>query len=85
MSVIGVRHRGAVSDTNLLPTYPETKIGFVEGDGVWLTGIDGRRYLDFAAGIAVVSLGHRHPAPLHLLGDLRAGAVHDTDGVAERA
>jgi len=53
-----------VSDTRLLPTYPETKIGFVEGDGVWLTATDGRRYLDFAAGIAVVSLGHRHPAPL---------------------
>ncbi|HEY5100173.1 MAG TPA: aminotransferase class III-fold pyridoxal phosphate-dependent enzyme [Gaiellaceae bacterium] len=51
-------------EPHLLPTYPETKIGFVEGDGVWLTGTDGRRYLDFAAGIAVVSLGHRHPAPL---------------------
>jgi acetylornithine/N-succinyldiaminopimelate aminotransferase len=48
----------------LLPTYPPPPIGFVEGDGVWLTGADGRRYLDFAAGIAVVSLGHRHPAPL---------------------
>jgi acetylornithine aminotransferase len=51
-------------ETRLLPTYPEAKAGFVEGDGVWLTGTDGRRYLDFAAGIAVVSLGHRHPAPL---------------------
>jgi len=48
----------------LLPTYPPTSIGFVEGNGLWLTGADGRRYLDFAAGIAVVSLGHRHPAPL---------------------
>ncbi|HLX19737.1 MAG TPA: aminotransferase class III-fold pyridoxal phosphate-dependent enzyme, partial [Gaiellaceae bacterium] len=51
-------------ESRLLPTYPETKVGFVEGDGTWLTGSDGRRYLDFAAGIAVVSLGHRHPAPL---------------------
>ena len=51
-------------ETWLLPTYPPTKVGFVEGDGMWLTGTDGRRYLDFAAGIAVVSLGHRHPAPL---------------------
>ena len=50
--------------SHLLPTYPETKIGFVEGDGMTLTGTDGRHYLDFAAGIAVVSLGHRHPAPL---------------------
>ena len=51
-------------ETRLLPTYPEAKVGFVVGDGVWLLGMDGRRYLDFAAGIAVVSLGHRHPAPL---------------------
>ena len=53
-----------VSETRLLPAYPEAKVAFVEGDGAWLTGADGRRYLDFAAGIAVVSLGHRHPAPL---------------------
>ena len=48
----------------LLPTYPPAKATFVEGDGVHLVDADGRRYLDFAAGIAVVSLGHRHPAPL---------------------
>jgi acetylornithine aminotransferase len=53
-----------ILESALLPTYPAASIGFVEGDGVWLTGTDGRRYLDFAAGIAVVSLGHRHPAPL---------------------
>jgi acetylornithine aminotransferase len=50
--------------SNLLPTYPEPRVEFVSGDGVWLTGADGREYLDFAAGIAVVGLGHRHPAPL---------------------
>jgi acetylornithine/N-succinyldiaminopimelate aminotransferase len=54
----------AVLESALLPTYPPPSIGFLEGDGVWLIGTDGRRYLDFAAGIAVVSLGHRHPAPL---------------------
>jgi acetylornithine/N-succinyldiaminopimelate aminotransferase len=51
-------------DTALLPTYPPTRVTFVEGDGVWLTDDMGRRYLDFAGGIAVVALGHRHPAPL---------------------
>ena len=51
-------------ESALLPVYPPPRIGFAEGDGVWLTGTDGVRYLDFAAGIAVVSLGHRHPAPL---------------------
>ena len=48
----------------LLPTYPEPRVAFVDGDGVYLTGADGTRYLDFAAGIAVVGLGHKHPAPL---------------------
>ena len=48
----------------LLPTYPPTRVTFVDGDGVWLTDDVGRRYLDFAAGIAVVALGHKHPAPL---------------------
>ena len=54
----------SVLDTALLPTYPPTRVTFVEGDGVWLTDDAGRRYLDFAGGIAVVALGHRHPAPL---------------------
>jgi acetylornithine/N-succinyldiaminopimelate aminotransferase len=53
-----------VLESALLPTYPTTRVTFVEGDGVWLFDHAGRRYLDFAAGIAVVGLGHRHPAPL---------------------
>jgi acetylornithine/succinyldiaminopimelate/putrescine aminotransferase len=51
-----------VHEHNLLPVYPRADVTFVEGDGVWLTDADGKRYLDFAAGIAVVGLGHRHPA-----------------------
>jgi predicted acetylornithine/succinylornithine family transaminase len=47
----------------LLPTYSRAAVTFVDGDGVWLTADDGRRFLDFAAGIAVVALGHGHPAP----------------------
>ena len=48
----------------LLPTYPATRVTFVDGDGARLYDDAGREYLDFAAGIAVVGLGHRHPAPL---------------------
>jgi acetylornithine/N-succinyldiaminopimelate aminotransferase len=48
----------------LLPVYPPVPRTFVDGDGVWLVDTDGRRYLDFGAGIAVVALGHRHPAAL---------------------
>jgi acetylornithine/N-succinyldiaminopimelate aminotransferase len=48
----------------VLPTYVRTDVTFVDGNGSWLTAADGTRYLDFAAGIAVVGLGHGHPAPL---------------------
>ena len=48
----------------MLPVYARAGVTFVEGEGCRLTAADGRRYLDFAAGIAVVALGHRHPAPL---------------------
>jgi acetylornithine/N-succinyldiaminopimelate aminotransferase len=48
----------------LLPTYARADVTFVDGDGTWLTAADGRRFLDFAAGIAVVALGHAHPEPL---------------------
>jgi acetylornithine/N-succinyldiaminopimelate aminotransferase len=54
----------AVAESSLLPVYPPPRVAFVEGEGVRLTASDGRRYLDFASGIAVVGLGHRHPAPL---------------------
>jgi predicted acetylornithine/succinylornithine family transaminase len=48
----------------LLPTYARQDVTFVEGEGAWLTDDTGKRYLDLFAGIAVVGLGHRHPAPL---------------------
>jgi acetylornithine/N-succinyldiaminopimelate aminotransferase len=48
----------------LLPTYPPTEITIVHGEGPRVWDIDGLEYLDFGAGIAVVALGHGHPAPL---------------------
>lgn len=48
----------------LLPAYPPPPVTFVDGEGARVVDDTGRSYLDFAAGIAVVGLGHRHPAPL---------------------
>ncbi|WMX44000.1 ornithine--oxo-acid transaminase [Streptomyces roseicoloratus] len=31
------------------------------GEGAWVTGLDGRRYLDFVAGYSALNFGHRHP------------------------
>ena len=45
----------------LMPTYNRADLAFERGEGAYLFSTDGRRYLDFAAGIAVNSLGHSHP------------------------
>ena len=48
----------------LLPTYARADLTIVDGDGCRVRDANGREYLDFGGGIAVVSLGHCHPAPL---------------------
>ncbi len=45
----------------LYDTYNRAALRFERGEGIWLVTEDGERYLDFAAGIAVNSLGHSHP------------------------
>ena len=47
--------------TPLMPNYARTELAFERGEGCWLVTADGRRVLDFGAGIAVNSLGHSHP------------------------
>ena len=48
----------------LLPTYARADVTIVRGEGCRVWDDAGREYLDFVAGIAVVGLGHCHPAPL---------------------
>jgi acetylornithine/N-succinyldiaminopimelate aminotransferase len=45
----------------LYPTYPRADLAFKHGEGAWLIAENGDRYLDFSAGVAVLSLGHNHP------------------------
>jgi len=45
----------------LLPTYNRANVAFVRGEGSYLFADDGKRYLDFGAGIAVNAFGHGHP------------------------
>jgi acetylornithine/N-succinyldiaminopimelate aminotransferase len=54
-----------------MPTYARTDVIFDRGEGAWLIATDGRRFLDFGAGIAVTALGHAHP---HLVAALKAQA-----------
>lgn len=47
--------------TPLMPVYPRCAVRPVRGEGCYLIGERGERYLDFASGIAVNLLGHGHP------------------------
>ena len=47
--------------THLFPTYARLDLSVKEATGVTVTDIDGKQYLDCAAGIGVLNLGHRHP------------------------
>ena len=45
----------------IMPSYGRIDIAFERGEGPYLITGEGRRYLDFACGIAVTALGHGHP------------------------
>lgn len=49
---------------------------FVRGEGAHLWDADGRRYLDFLAGIAVDSLGHAHPVFVEAISRQAATLAH---------
>ena len=58
--------------SHLLPVFARADLAFERGEGAWLIGTDGERYLDFTSGVAVNSLGHAHP---HLVAALQEQAT----------
>lgn len=61
-----------MSGSALYETFARAPLAFERGEGSWLVTGDGERYLDFAGGIAVNSLGHGHP---HLVAALTEQAA----------
>jgi acetylornithine/N-succinyldiaminopimelate aminotransferase len=62
--------------TPLMPVYPRCGVRPVRGEGCYLIGENGERYLDFASGIAVNLLGHGHPKLTKAIQDQAATLVH---------
>ncbi|MGA0123231.1 MAG: acetylornithine transaminase [Gaiellales bacterium] len=60
----------------MMANYPPRPLGLVRGEGCWVWDEDGNRYLDLIAGIAVVTLGHGHPAPTRALAEQAALLGH---------
>ncbi len=62
--------------THVAKTYGRYPLVAVAGEGCWLTDIDGKKYLDFLAGVAVNNLGHCHPKVVAALQDQAGKLLH---------
>lgn len=60
----------------VVPSYARQAVSFVKGEGSWLIDEQGDRYLDFASGVAVVSLGHSNPAISSVIAEQSATLMH---------
>ena len=64
----------------ILGTYKRAPMEFVRGEGVELIDSDGKRYLDFASGIAVNALGYGDAGIAHVITDaLSTGLIHTSN------
>jgi acetylornithine/N-succinyldiaminopimelate aminotransferase len=61
---------------SLMPNYNRADIAFDRGEGAYLFDQQGRRYLDFGAGIATSSLGHGHPHLSAAIAEQAAKVIH---------
>lgn len=66
------RDHGTVAAT----IYRYTDIAFQRGDGMYLYDFEGRKYLDFVAGIATMNVGHCHPAVVEAICDQARTLIH---------
>ena len=60
-------------------TYGRLPIALERGDGCYLWDVNGKRYLDALAGIAVNTLGHNHPKLVPALQDQVARMIHSSN------
>ena len=63
----------AVASPSLTRAYP---LVAESGSGLVVTDVDGNRFLDFAAGIAVCSTGHSHPKVVRAIKDQADRLIH---------
>src|SRR5262245_50719915 len=66
------RYRTAVA--GVLPAYFDVVAD--RGEGSWLWDVEGRRYLDFGAGIAVTVTGHCHPRVVEAITRQASSLLH---------
>ncbi|MBI2972752.1 MAG: acetylornithine transaminase [Armatimonadetes bacterium] len=63
----------------LMSTYKRAPVAFASGQGVRLTDMEGKTYLDFVAGIAVSILGHNHPELVSAIAQQASKVIHTSN------
>ena len=63
----------------LLQTYQRYPLAIARGKGVFVYDVDGRRYLDFVAGLGVNALGHAHPRIVKTIREQAARVIHTSN------
>ena len=76
MNTVTLEEISALYEKYVMETYARADLLFVRGQGSYLYDSTGKEYLDFAAGIAVCSLGHCHPRVTKAIQDQAAKLVH---------
>ena len=66
-------------DRHVIPTYGRFDLRLARGRGCEVWDEEGKRYLDFGAGIAVTSIGHAHPRVVRVLQEQVATLVHTSN------
>ncbi len=69
----------ALEQRYVMRTYKRAPVEFVRGEGSWLFDSEGRRYLDFLAGISVCSVGHCHPAVVEAVREQAGRLIHTSN------
>ncbi len=57
-------------------TYGRYPLVAERGEGCWLYDVEGKKYLDFLAGVAVNNLGHCHPKVVAALQEQAGKLLH---------
>ncbi|MCE5218534.1 aspartate aminotransferase family protein [bacterium] len=63
----------------IMPTYGRLPIAFVRGEGARLWDAEGKEYLDFVAGIAVLGVGHCHPKVVEAIREQAGLLMHTSN------
>ncbi len=66
----------ATASKRLYPNYKQAPMVLARGRGCELFDVDGRRWLDLCAGVAVCSVGHAHPKLVQAIAEQAARLMH---------